>query len=401
VIVPSGRDYRSVVTDGTPATEVPRKLGVVTPGRVPHDTVVLEVLRREFAPFEVDAVTSGDLLGAEAHSLRFRLRNRLAAYREFGPLALRRRTSITNYGGFTSHRFNAIRRAVAERFSPRDCAFTFQTESLFDASVAAVPHVVYTFHGILASLDYPGFDRRDVFPASWIDLETSIYRNAALVLTRSEHFAHVLVERYGIPEEKVVCVYTGGNVPPPAQPALDESRYARKEILFVGLRWEVKGGPHLVAAFRRVLDVHPDAKLTIVGCSPELEVPNCRVLGRVPFSDLPGYYERASIFCGPAIREAASCMYIEALSYGLPVVATDFGALPEFVREGVTGYRVRCGDVAALADRLIALLDDPALARRLGAGGSALTQERYNWESTGARIRQNIERTLDHVVAVA
>jgi glycosyltransferase involved in cell wall biosynthesis len=54
------------------------------------------------------------------------------------------------------------------------------------------------------------------------------------------------------------------------------------------------------------------------------------------------------------------------------------------------------GDIAALSERLIALLDAAALARRLGAGGYALTQERYNWETTGARIRQHLERTLDH-----
>jgi glycosyltransferase involved in cell wall biosynthesis len=54
------------------------------------------------------------------------------------------------------------------------------------------------------------------------------------------------------------------------------------------------------------------------------------------------------------------------------------------------------GDIAALSERLIALLDSAALARRLGAGGYALTQERYNWETTGARIRQQVERTLAH-----
>jgi len=77
------------------------------------------------------------------------------------------------------------------------------------------------------------------------------------------------------------------------------------------------------------------------------------------------------------------------------VVTSDFAALPEFVRDGETGYRVHCGDVATLADRLIALLDNAALALRLGACGYALTQERYNWVSTGARIRQHLERALD------
>jgi len=385
------------VADGTPASLVPHKVAFVTSGRVPHDDAVLEMLRREFAELEVDPVTVPSLLARERRSLAFRVRNRLVAYREFGPLAVRRRRRISNYAPWTSYHFNAISSAVAERFSGDAYAFTFQTESLFDASVAGLPHVVYTAHGVLASLDYPGFDRRDLLPRSWIELETEIYRHAAIVLTRSEHLARILVERYGCPPDKVVCVYSGGNAPPPpAPPALDEARYAAKRILFVGLRWEVKGGPQLVEAFRRVLEVHPDASLTIVGCSPAVDLPNCRVVGSVPVTDLPAYYEQASIYCVPSIREPFGCAFIEALSYGLPVVTTDFGAIPEFVRDGETGYRVPFGDIAALSERLIALLDAAALARRLGAGGYALTRERYNWETTGARIRQHLERTLDH-----
>jgi glycosyltransferase involved in cell wall biosynthesis len=384
------------VTDGTRATGGLHKLGVVTPGRVPHDDVVLEVLRREFSGLEVDAVTPRELLEPRRRSRAFRWRNRLVAYREYGPLALRRRRRITTYTPWTSQHFNAVRSAVAQRFSRDACAFTFQTESLFDASVAGIPHVVYTSHAVLASLDYPGFDRRDLLPKPWIELETSIYRNAAIVLTRSEHLARILVERYGCPADNVVCVYSGGNAPlPPAPPVIDEARYAAKRILFIGFRWEVKGGPQLVEAFRRVLEVHPDASLTIVGCSPAVDVPNCRRIAAVPVEELPRYYQEASIFCVPSIRDPGGCVFIEALSYGLPVVTSDFGALQEFVRDGETGYRVRCGDVAALADRLIGLLDDAALARRLGAGGYALTQERYNWASTSARIRQHLERALD------
>jgi glycosyltransferase involved in cell wall biosynthesis len=192
-------------------------------------------------------------------------------------------------------------------------------------------------------------------------------------------------------------VYSGGNAPPPpAPPSFDEARYAAKRILFIGLRWEVKGGPQLVEAFRRVLEVHPDASLTIVGCSAAVDVPNCRVVGVVPVEDLPAYYQQASIFCVPSIRESFASVFIEAFSYGLPVVTSDFGAMPEFVLDGETGYRVTCGDIAALAERLIALLDDAGLARRLGEGGYALTEERYNWESTGTRIRHHIERRLSH-----
>jgi glycosyltransferase involved in cell wall biosynthesis len=216
-----------------------------------------------------------------------------------------------------------------------------------------------------------------------------------MVFTRSSHIERCLVERYGCPPEKVVCVYSGGNVPAPtAAPDLSEERYARKRIVFVGLRWAPKGGPHLVEAFRRVLQSHPEATLTIVGCSPALDVPNCHVAGLVSPTETARYYEDASVLCLPTTREAFGSAFVEALSYGLPVVATNLGAIPEFVIDGETGYLIDYGDVNGLAERLIALLDDPALCRKLGKRGYALTKERYNWESTGIRIRQHIERAL-------
>jgi glycosyltransferase involved in cell wall biosynthesis len=387
--------YRRCVTDGAAYVRAPRKLAVLTPGRSPRDDVVLSMLRREFAEFEVEPVTVGALVGTDNRALSFRVRNRAVAYREFGPLAFRRRRQITDYLPWTSYYFDAVRHAVAKRLSSENYAFTFQTESLFDASVAGLPHFIYTSHAALASLDYPGFDRRDVLPRSWIELETKIYRHAAIIFTWSAHTSTVLVERYGCSPEKVVCVYSGGNVPGlPAAPGPDETRYASKRILFVGLRWMTKGGPQLVEAFRRVLEVHPDASLTIVGCSPDVDVPNCHVAGVVPLSKLARYYEEAAIFCLPTIREAFGSVLVEALSYGLPVVATNFGAIPELVIDAETGYLVHHGDVDALAERLIALLDVPALGRRLGANGYALANERYNWESTGAHIRQHVERAL-------
>ena len=77
------------------------------------------------------------------------------------------------------------------------------------------------------------------------------------------------------------CVYAGSNTT--IKPvALDNRHYGNKQILFVGVDWQRKGGPELIEAFKRVLQKHPDARLAIVGCSPELSTPNCDIVGRVP-----------------------------------------------------------------------------------------------------------------------
>jgi glycosyltransferase involved in cell wall biosynthesis len=88
---------------------------------------------------------------------------------------------------------------------------------------------------------------------------------------------------------------------------------------------------------------------------------------------VPSFYEG---FCLPAVEEMAC---------GLPLVATQVGALPEIVgSDGSAGLLVPPGDAEALATALGRLLDDPELRRRLGAAGRRRVQERFTWRAAAA-----------------
>ena len=68
---------------------------------------------------------------------------------------------------------------------------------------------------------------------------------------------------------------------------------------------------------------------------------------------------------------------IESLASGRPVVATDVGGTRDVVEEGISGFLVPFGDVAAGAERLERLALDPALRARMGAAGQGRTLARY------------------------
>jgi phosphatidyl-myo-inositol dimannoside synthase len=68
------------------------------------------------------------------------------------------------------------------------------------------------------------------------------------------------------------------------------------------------------------------------------------------------------------------------------VVAGDSGGAPDAVLAGETGYVVGGRDVGALADRLVALLDDPALAKRMGAAGRQWVESEWRWDLQAARL---------------
>ena len=133
-----------------------------------------------------------------------------------------------------------------------------------------------------------------------------------------------------------------------------------------------------------------------MGCSPKVDVPNCTVVGRIPLEQLNKFYEQASVFCLPTKLEPFGIAFIEALSYKLPIVATNIGAIPDFVVDGQNGYLVSPGSASEIARAIDKLLDSPANCKIFGQQGYSLVKEKYTWENTGALMRQHILSALDH-----
>lgn len=349
---------------------------------------VEEMLASAFPEFEIETITITDLLKSRPHILMLNVLPTLMTYGLSvltSPRRFRRSFLATQY------LFKWVKQFIGRRLTAdrQNYVFSFQLQSIFDASLPGLPHFVYTDHTHLANFEYEQFDKSRLHAQEWIDLERQIYQNAELVFTRSSNITRSLVEQYSCPVNKVECVYAGVNVSIPKNEALTKN-YTDKEILFVGMDWERKGGPELVEAFRDVLLIHPDAKLTIIGSMPSVNIANCRVLGKLPLEELQPYYQSASIFCLPTKLEPFGVVFVEAMANRLPIVATKVGAIPDFVIHGKNGMLVSPGDVPELAQALIELLDDPQRCQMFGSYSYELVEQRYNWQEVGRLIRKGV-----------
>ena len=96
------------------------------------------------------------------------------ALKEYTRLLLLRREKMHGAGGCLSGRrlSGPAATQLAERLSRRRYLFTFQMQSLFDASLPGTPHFVYTDQAELQSLRFPGFSPKQLFPPRWIRQET-------------------------------------------------------------------------------------------------------------------------------------------------------------------------------------------------------------------------------------
>ncbi|HEX4754213.1 MAG TPA: glycosyltransferase family 4 protein [Candidatus Dormibacteraeota bacterium] len=105
-------------------------------------------------------------------------------------------------------------------------------------------------------------------------------------------------------------------------------------------------------------------------------------------------YAEAEVAVVPSLYEGFSIPAVQAMSCGVPLVATTAGALPEVVgRDGETALLVPPGDAAALAQAIGRLLDDPVLRTRLSAAALQRAAERYSWEAT-ARATADVYREV-------
>jgi glycogen(starch) synthase len=118
-----------------------------------------------------------------------------------------------------------------------------------------------------------------------------------------------------------------------------------------------------------------------------------RLLGHVPWLELSHLNRGATVFAMPSLYEPFGISCLEAMAFGLPVVATTAGGLLDIVKNGVTGILVPPGDAAALADAILTLLNDPARARKMGCAG----RERVLAHFTADRVARRMVEVYESV----
>ncbi len=304
------------------------------------------------------------------------------ARRSYRQIALRSRTNLAR-----------LERAVRDicDAQPYDCTLTLQT--LIPVPPSDKPNFIYTDHAILTNHYYPDGDAAIERWRDWLPTEKALIERAAIVFTMSRHVSDSIVEFYNVPSDRVRCVGAGFNARRLGVEPASET-YA-KNILFVGLDWERKGGPQMVEAFARVRENHPDAKLIVVGCEPEVAVPGVEVLGVVPIERVGELMAGACCFCMPSLREPFGLVYLEAMNAGLPVVALNLGAPRDLVENGETGFLVEPYDIAGLAGALEKLVANSELCAMMGKKGRARVSSEYTWEVAQARMAEAMREVME------
>jgi D-inositol-3-phosphate glycosyltransferase len=266
--------------------------------------------------------------------------------------------------------------------------------------------MVYELHSLLGE-EYER-DRLGRGPGFQINvkLERAVCRHAAAVIVLGEQVKRVMVEEKGVPSERVTVIFPGidlGEYDRPGEPAsIPGIGPEHKVVMYVGsIVHPNQGVPLLIESLPKVFEAVPEACCVLVGgpadagvrYQGELGAFGDRLItltGKTP-DQVVALTRRADVLVHSrlACRENYSVQSKIAvyLASGRPIVATDFADYSEIL--GPTGAgRLARGDPASIADGIVEVLKDSALAARLAAATRPVAEELFGME-------RNIDRYLD------
>jgi glycosyltransferase involved in cell wall biosynthesis len=226
-------------------------------------------------------------------------------------------------------------------------------------------------------------------------------RVADRVVTMNRGFERQLAQR-GVPAERLVVLHNAVQLPAGHQVRPDASVVQRKKIelgispeekviLCVGRLSREKAHIGMVPVLQslRTMLSGGEVRLIIVGEGPEREsisraIQSSALGNRVTFAgqckDVTPYYLAADVVAIPSLSEGSPNVLLEAMAYGVPVVATEVGGIPEIVAHGETALLVAPHNPRTMAEAIHALLINPGTALHLAEAARKKVERDYSPE---------------------
>lgn len=160
------------------------------------------------------------------------------------------------------------------------------------------------------------------------------------------------------------------------------------DVLFCGRIEFRKGSRAMVALCRKLIEKKPDIRIAIVGYGDDDAWVNAALsghgknvllTGKVPFSEMIGYYNRSRVYASTSYYEGLPGTCLEAMAMQLPAAVWDFLFYRGLVVEGKTGSLAAPNDFEGMTDKIMALLANPQQAAEMGRNGRLLLESEYNW----------------------
>ena len=230
------------------------------------------------------------------------------------------------------------------------------------------------------------------------------FDNSSLLIFSSALAARSAIEDYYADEQKVHVIPFGANFDeiPPANFAQTKSKSKQCKLLFVGFNWQKKGGDIAFETLLKLEELGIMAELTVCGCTPPREYshPRMRVISALDKTNkqqhkmLEQLYMDSDFLLLPSRYDTSPIVFCEANAFGLPVITSLTGGIPEIVRNGENGFVLPYDARGTEYAKVIANYQDEQKYKELVKSSRAAFENRLNWDSWGVKVKKLIDEML-------
>ncbi len=251
---------------------------------------------------------------------------------------------------------------------------------------------------------YREFSRlpKSLADSAWRLDSTSVLQSRACLFS-TEWAAHSAIRDYGADPSRVHAIPWGANILAREVPPDDQAIPSGVcNLVFIGVDWERKGGNIAVATADRLAAAGHAVRLHIIGARPTLQQKSDATIihgfinkgtddGRLEFDRI---MRQAAFLFVPTRQDCSPMVFAEANSYGVPIITTRTGGVPDVVHEGVNGHHLPIdSSVDEYADLIWRLWSDRTQYAQLRKSARARFDHVLNWTSWLSAAAPIIEQT--------
>ncbi|MFH1551668.1 MAG: glycosyltransferase family 4 protein [bacterium] len=111
-------------------------------------------------------------------------------------------------------------------------------------------------------------------------------------------------------------------------------------------------------------------------------------LGHIQYEDLVSYYSASDVFVRPSLSEGLGNVFLEAMANELPIIGTNVGGIPDFLKHRETGLFCKVNNPKSIAEQIKEILFDRTLQKKIIMNGMKLVEENYTWHNIALKMKK-------------
>ncbi len=235
-------------------------------------------------------------------------------------------------------------------------------------------------------IHFHAFSAESTIDKKHYKLYCKIFRSANTIIVLSESWKQGLIKDLNISSDKIEVLYN-----PCPQIVLKNDIEKTNAILYAGTIESRKGYMDLIKSFAKIASIYPEWKLVFAGngeinegiaLAKKLNIENQVVFkGWVSGEEKERLFREANVFCLPSYAEGFPMAVLDAWAYGLPVITTPVGGIPDVAKDGKNMLLFNPGDTKTLSEKLVEMISDKSLSDTISNASLKFSQNEFSLDS--------------------